>query len=747
MKRMTLCMVGMAMAVGGTALAQSVAHRLFSGERQLQAWADEVENCQPETLEEAWEVMEVLLRAERDEAFRQVMPKVYALLLKERVSGRDAPCVTRTPQEWQAYFEQRLNERDARLQQDQDIRLQQQWIALTLCRLPTERAKLSIAFFEMFDTAFYPGGDFGRLTQSMREMGWDDGQILAWMNARWQSALACEEDWEDMSFGYLGFLWPMPGMADGWHWLYFSLLRESPQWDEVFQKISDDARESPEDMKKLVIFLTSLHRRHGYYQSIPKKEMAWLLDTIETRSPLTAWIIAKNFESLAGKQDRENEAMREVLLKRALAEPLSAEALTLFRKIVITKGGERGGGEFGTPSDELLQKIYRADTLDDVNRVYLALERADDARRIMLEARALRQEHKLPNRRFVGVSTHFGPSYWIVEEELKRNEKPDETTPEYWKERAKDHRGRNEPTEEEAALRRALAFYNVADITKGGSHLAHLSAFRDLFDFLYRQERQDEALALFTEYRAAARHNIDDLCALYFHCATRDDADRFNAIEPALAEDLRTLHENPGRGPYSTISLLLGFLDVALRAGLLDPENDWAIQAVLPYSHSSYAHSSIRNDIAPVLFPKANAQNIGRIWAPNYPLCSEKQECDDAMLTALKAMTERKVLPCWLIVVVGEMMYKALNDENSNWFLLAALPQVTEKKKCLVLVIANYLAMGDWQNSEKYIALAEECGATPIDELRQAADLAEKDGAPDAAQRMRDKIKNLGTRP
>ena len=65
----------------------------------------------------------------------------------------------------------------------------------------------------------------------------------------------------------------------------------------------------------------------------------------------------------------------------------------------------------------------------------------------------------------------------------------------------------------------------------------------------------------------------------------------------------------------------------------------------------------------------------------------------------------------------------------------------------LVLSI-DYCTIGDWENSEKYINKIIELGNFGLDEIirnyQRTADLAEKSGATDAAQRMRKRLEGLG---
>ncbi|MCL1856248.1 MAG: hypothetical protein FWF84_01200 [Kiritimatiellaeota bacterium] len=764
MKRMTLCMVGMMMAVGGVALAQkeSVAHRLFSGERQLQAWADELENAQPETLEEAWEVMEVLLRAKRDEAALRLMPQVYALVLADKASERDEARQERPiqPEEWQERYEQAERKRRIGQQQGQVIHL--------LCQLPAARLKLSLAFFEMFDAVLVPEYGFEDLARSMKRMGWDDGKIVEWLNARCQSALAEEAPWEEMWFydyqHYVRILWPMSRTAGGWLHYYFGYLRESPRRDEMLLHIMAEARESPDDMKKLAIFLRSYA---FYFHGYERPSVTWLAETGERRTPLPPWSIAQSM----GDDGRKNET-RVAFLQRALAEPLTGEALVTFRKIVVGRSNIQMWG--APPSDELLQAMFRVETMDDLNRVYVALERADDAQRIMLEARALRKEHKLRDGSFLAGMTQAVSGFRVVENEILEREKQDETKPEYWLERARYYSGRKEPKEEEEALWRALALCDGAELSRDSPTYHHYdNSYQGLMHLLLKSERHDEAVALFKAKHAATKHDMRILVQTYWG----DSQWLYQNARTELTEDVRHAYTWLKTTPkdesaeyrnaaYSCVTLLSRQSVAALHFGIMDFDNDpfaWDVLAMIDngwdFGKMVYfllfpeklriAYEYRANGTRPVV---DNTQPSGYDHYVDCQLNTNKEAPDEKTIQRLKDCVSRKTIKAGMI---REGIYEALkrgatDDETLNWFLLAAIDQAQhdwEKTSVYPLLIANYLATGDWQNAETYIALAEKCGAIPVDELQQAADLAEKAGATEAVRRMRDKIKNLGTLP
>ena len=185
------------LAAGGAAFAQyaidgSVALRLLSGERQLQQWADEVENAAPpDALAEAWDALEVLLRAERDEAALRLSPRLKPLLAKEGAS----------------------TERGS----------QQENFITMLCKLPAERAKLCVAFFEMHDTALVPKYSGESPDFFLQKLGWSHEQIIDWLNARYLAALAASApQLDEMEMRFINesdcarLLRPFSRAAAGW---------------------------------------------------------------------------------------------------------------------------------------------------------------------------------------------------------------------------------------------------------------------------------------------------------------------------------------------------------------------------------------------------------------------------------------------------------------------------------------------------------------------------------------------------
>jgi tetratricopeptide (TPR) repeat protein len=360
----------------------------------------------------------------------------------------------------------------------------------------------------------------------------------------------------------------------------------------------------------------------------------------------------------------------------------------------------------------------------------------------MLEARELRKKHNLPEGSFLAGATQGMSGQRVVEAEIKAREALDETKPEYWMERAAYYNGRKEAKEEEEALRRALALYDVAELRRDGGAYDYRHVFSSLFHFLWRLERHDEAVELFKAHRVMARHNASVLWAMYYDCEGYVlQAGRHHELEAGLMEDLRDAYQrlkeapkedNPEyseywRNSYSCVSLL-DRPSLTISTGILDFKNDsvaWDILMRMTVNTSFPRHINL------LLFPKGDKGQVP----------------DEKILQKLKDLANRKTLGVMRLQEVGGVLAKATDYENSNWFYLASVKQTEsehDKAKSYTALSANYRAMGDWQNSEDYIYMAAKLGELRVDALQQTADLAEKSGATDAARRMRERIRSLG---
>lgn len=708
--------------LAGAEQRSGVEHKLLSGERQLQAWADEAENAQPQTLNEAWDTLEVLIRAERDDAAIRLMPRVYALYLNAEAFYKYDPKLGR--------------------------------IGNSLLRLPQGRGKLCIAFFETFGAVWSPQefGDHKKSipVQFMQQAAWDDTRIVSWLYDRYQTALMFGSKKEHALHNMIYTLCPMPRAAQGWQDLYFQQLCVSPQGEEVFRKIKDDARQSPSDMRRLTIFLASLEYTKGF----DPKDAGWLLKAFR-KNPYGSWVVGcfviGTGDIPTADMDIPKAKITEAFLKQALTTPLTAEACDSYRGYLQTRSSMIQPKR----SDDLIRVMFRVTVMDGLNNLYLKLNRGKDAQRVMLEARKLRGKHNFPEENFLAGMTQAASGQRVVEAAIKAREEADESKPEYWMQRAAYYHGRKEPDEEEEALRRALALYDVAELPQqGGASNSYPNVFSSLFRFLWGQARGDEAVALFKTHRAAARYNAGVLSAMYYDCVNdiyiAKNGHFWKEVEPGLVEDLRDAYERlralpKGENPHSntcsdayarlSVYLLSRYPELAMRSGVLNFDEDpfaWDALLMIDFQFA---------------FPRC-------IDILLFPGGDKKQPPNEKSLQQLKGLANRRALDVNRLCEISGVLRNATDYETSNWFLQEAVKLVkfdTERIGIYAGLSANFRAMGDWQNSEKYISLSEKLDNVRVEDivkaLQQTADLAEKSGAPEAALRIRERIKNLGETP
>lgn len=695
---LALCFAGVlcSAAIAGEADRSSVAQQLFTGEKNLETWADELENVQPETIDEAWDAMEVLLRAKRDEAVARLIPQAYALFPRTEWLGRYEP--------------------------------RRRAVVNLLENLPAGRGELFVTFFETFGDVMTPNEN-SDMVKLLQRMGWSPSQIATWVGERYRQALAIEPKREQsFSFVFANTLWPMTPVATAWHHLYLRNLSRTPEWNAALVRIIDDARQSPDDMKKLMIFLLSY--MDNYADGIEPQDAGWLLETLDRRSAYQSWIIGR---SLARVQNAP--AIKEAFLKRAIELPLTKEECDNFRLDLQM----RSSMVQPQRSDELIQAMFRVDAMDDLNRLYLKLERNDDAQRVMLEARELRKQHSLREGSLLAGTTQGASGERVVEAEIKAREALDETKPGYWFERAEYYRGRKELADEEAARRRALALFETLESRRENSRHDYRSAFSGLFRFLWQNERQDEALELFREHRAAARHQPDILWRMYYDCGgdvAREK--RFDELEPLLAGDMRDAYQwlktTPKADTDAYRNLARQQLDLLLRSPTLAVGSD-----VMNFAGDPFAW-----EILPQITAEYNFQQFVSLLIFPVP---KSQKPDAAVVQKLEAIMDRGDFSAMQLYVIGAVLSMPDFYETANRFLLAATEKTqyeSVKTRCYGPLIHNSLALGDWRSSEKYIDLCAKLGTLHGEYLLKTAEMAEHRGSPADAERIRKRIANLG---
>jgi tetratricopeptide (TPR) repeat protein len=125
--------------------------------------------------------------------------------------------------------------------------------------------------------------------------------------------------------------------------------------------------------------------------------------------------------------------------------------------------------------------------------------RNDEAQKWMVEAADIRAEHGFGLNALFAGQVQGASGQRVIEDRIEAEEDQREDDPEYWRQRAQYYRGRNEPDQEEKALRTGLALTEPRPrperVSKGYADMRHW-LLRDYAHFLKRMDRVPEAVAL-----------------------------------------------------------------------------------------------------------------------------------------------------------------------------------------------------------------------------------------------------------
>jgi len=252
------------------------------------------------------------------------------------------------------------------------------------------------------------------------------------------------------------------------------------QGEQLVRELRDGVRRNPEDIDGAVAFLEGLiYARHT---EADKWDLSWMTEAVKPE-------LATEAERLGSRLKRlGNWTTASTFYKQAIDTPLTDEEVRQFgwmRQVFIPPEQLRAG--------------FAAHMREGMAECLLKMDRSDEAQKWMVEAADIREKHNLGlNALFAGqVQARSGQR--IIEERIKEEEKESEDDPEYWWKRARYYRGRNEPEQEEQALRKGLGLTTPQPEPERRSkgHIDWRSRMlTDYVRFLARVNRTAEAAAL-----------------------------------------------------------------------------------------------------------------------------------------------------------------------------------------------------------------------------------------------------------
>ena len=685
-----------------------VLHKLLHGEKELQDWADELDAASPQTPQDVWTTFLVSCRAGRDDTACRMLALMKNMPLDD----------------------QQLSSRFAGMVFHSTPRNPARWKVL----------KSFYEAFGAFHAPLYPS-EIAPVLQGMQEENRSQGQICLWLKERWDSAWGQPAQrfflpWGDSIF----LLFPVSQVAQRWLGFYFGQLQQAGLADDVAVQFASKARENPDDPGKLALFLYALK-----YCRPSHLEVDWIHDNRDQYSAVQLWIIGR---SMVNVQDAVKHC--EILLRHALEKELDDEDCKQFQEILQT----RTSMMLPHRENELVQAIFRVEVMDDLNRMYLAQDRNEEAQKIMLAARGLRKEYHLPEGSLLAGTTQMASGQRIVEAEIRAREEMDATEPAYWMERAAYFQGREEWQEQENALRKALSLYDPPELREKGPMPGYRNVLGSLQMFLRQADRQGDAAELFFQQHAIVKDEPLCLWALYYdfgnlpatvgredeyHQLLREDISKAVNQYIAAAElgDSKDIQEF-----LSRLDLIRYSPELAISMSLFDFENNphaWDILKV--------QNTLTRDKILRLL-----------LFTPDE---RKKTPEHDRLLKLFLTALEQEKLPVEYYYAIGEVirLNATLQRNPDNYpaammFFEKALQNIDrfpdnhpKYSICTELAWCS-LELGDWRNGEKYtVESFENRGLQErelVEWLGRAHDVAEKSGEKDESERIRRRIANLG---
>ncbi len=296
------------------------------------------------------------------------------------------------------------------------------------------------------------------LFDSFEQAGWSVDRVDAWL--------------ADRGTGRDGF----------WVKERLQFNRKHDRGDDLIRDLEQGVNDSPTNAEVAVAFLEAI----TYAQPFAKGalNLAWLTQTVKPGLATGASEIAARLEQLA---DWTNAAF---FFRQAIAIPLTGDE--------VRQLGEMRQVMIPFP---MMEAEFAVGVREGLARVLLKMGLPGEAQLWMVEAQDIREKNKLGHGSLLAGQVQGESGQRRIEERILAEEQKSETDPEYWRERARYYRGRKEPAQEEAALKKGLALttpqLEPEHTFKGKGHTDWRSwMLSDYAAFLAREKRPAEAVAL-----------------------------------------------------------------------------------------------------------------------------------------------------------------------------------------------------------------------------------------------------------
>jgi len=250
--------------------------------------------------------------------------------------------------------------------------------------------------------------------------------------------------------------------------------------ERLIQELTERIKQDPQDIERAITFLDSLiFARHTGQENW---DLSWMPETIHPQLATQTEKIASHLKTLASWETAA------VFYRHAVDTPLTdKEANDLASTYQAFMAPER------------LRAAFAARIREGLAKCLLEMGRNDEAQKWMVEAADIRAEHGFGLNALFAGQVQGASGQRVIESRIEEEEDQREDDPRYWRQRAQYYRGRNEPDQEEKALRTGLALTKPLPrperVSKGYADMRRW-LLRDYAHFLKRMDRVPEAVAL-----------------------------------------------------------------------------------------------------------------------------------------------------------------------------------------------------------------------------------------------------------
>lgn len=315
------------------------------------------------------------------------------------------------------------------------------------------------------------------------EKRWSDDEFIAWLDARVESVREYNREQATKAnpndqLRRFSFYSVKP--IEYWQRLRLRHLAEMGRADEELRRMESSVRENPADAELTIDFLRSLTFLRNTNSVVKPDSLDWMSDICHPS-------LATDIRQIAG-------------LLADLKQYRTAEAF--FRRAIDTKITDEEISRLSMMCQACLpakthRLLFEIGVREDLAKCLLEMGEPKKSQKIMVEAADLRQANNLPFNPYLSGVVQSVSGARVIEGRIREKEQENKDDPEYWRNRADYYRGRGEPAEEEAAIRRGLALCPPEPQPQGKAptQMRHW-LLSSLTNFLIRQHREDEAVAI-----------------------------------------------------------------------------------------------------------------------------------------------------------------------------------------------------------------------------------------------------------